>query len=124
MLVVTSPEPAAVVDAYALIKVMTAVDPAKEIGVLVNAARDADEAELVFRQLEVAATRFLNRRAALVRVRRARPGRSRVACCASSRSSIHHPQAPASRCFRMLASRVAGLRPLGAARAHARAPSP
>jgi flagellar biosynthesis protein FlhG len=61
VLVVTSFEPAAVVDAYALIKLVTAADVNKPIGVVVNAARDAAEGELVFRQISLAADRFLRR---------------------------------------------------------------
>ena len=62
VLVVTSLEPTAVVDAYAVIKLLSTTDPAQEIGIVVNNAHDASEAQLVFAQLEVAATRFLNRR--------------------------------------------------------------
>lgn len=61
VLVVTSFEPAAVVDAYAVIKLVTAGDAAKPIGVVVNAARDAEEGGLVFRQISLAADRFLGR---------------------------------------------------------------
>jgi flagellar biosynthesis protein FlhG len=61
VLVVTSFDPAAVVDAYALIKLVTASDRHKPIGVVVNAARDAEEGSLVFRQISLAADRFLNR---------------------------------------------------------------
>ncbi|MCC7010587.1 MAG: MinD/ParA family protein [Acidobacteria bacterium] len=62
VLVVTSFEPAAVVDAYAVIKLVTAADAAKPIGVVVNTARDVDEGHLVFHQISVAAERFLGRR--------------------------------------------------------------
>ena len=61
VLVVTSFEPAAVVDAYALIKLVTAADSSKPIGVVVNTARDADEGQLVFKQISLAAERFLRR---------------------------------------------------------------
>ena len=61
VLVVTSFEPAAVVDAYALIKLVSAADTAKPIGIVVNAARDPNEGELVFRQISLAADRFLRR---------------------------------------------------------------
>jgi flagellar biosynthesis protein FlhG len=62
VLVVTSFEPAAVVDAYAVIKLISAGDAAATpIGVVVNTARDADEGHLVFRQISLAAERFLNR---------------------------------------------------------------
>jgi flagellar biosynthesis protein FlhG len=60
-LVVTSYDPAAVVDAYAVIKLVTASDATKPIGVVVNSARDAEEGGLVFRQISLAADRFLKR---------------------------------------------------------------
>jgi hypothetical protein len=50
-----------VVDAYALIKLVCAGNPAKPIGVVVNTARSADEGQLVFRQISLAADRFLGR---------------------------------------------------------------
>jgi flagellar biosynthesis protein FlhG len=118
VLIVTSPEPTAVVDAYALIKVLTASaiqnDTAqKEIGILVNDARDADEASIVFRQLQVAAERFLNRRVTCYGFVAHDPA-VRDSVCLQQPVVFQHPQSPASLCFRMLASRVAGLRPLGA----------
>jgi len=61
VLVVTSYEPAAVVDAYAVIKLVNASHAAKPIGVVVNSARDAEEGGLVFRQISLAADRFLGR---------------------------------------------------------------
>jgi flagellar biosynthesis protein FlhG len=61
VLVVTSYEPAAVVDAYAVIKLVTASHAGKPIGVVVNSARDAEEGGLVFRQISLAADRFLGR---------------------------------------------------------------
>ena len=76
VLVVTAIEPTAVVDAYAVIKLMSAANSPREIGLLVNNARDATDAELVFAQLEVAAQRFLHRRLTLLRIHRARSGGS------------------------------------------------
>jgi flagellar biosynthesis protein FlhG len=61
VIVVTSYDPAAVVDAYAVIKLVTASDATKTIGVVVNSARDAEEGGLVFRQISLAADRFLGR---------------------------------------------------------------
>jgi len=60
-LVITSYDPAAVVDAYAVIKLISAADSAKPIGVVVNSARDSEEGGLVFRQISLAADRFLGR---------------------------------------------------------------
>lgn len=62
VLVVTSFEPAAVVDAYAVIKLLTAANATTPVGVVVNSARDVDEGHLVFHQISVAAERFLGRR--------------------------------------------------------------
>jgi flagellar biosynthesis protein FlhG len=113
VLIVTSPEPTAVVDAYAVIKVLNAHGVQKELGVLVNDARDADEASLVFRQLQVAAERFLNRRVQSYGFVAHDPA-VRDAVCLQQPVVFQHPQSPASLCFRMLASRVASLRPLSA----------
>ncbi len=44
-----------------MIKLVTAGDAAKPIGVVVNSARDAEEGGLVFRQISLAADRFLGR---------------------------------------------------------------
>ena len=106
VMVVTSYEPTAIVDAYAVIKLLAAADPEREVGVVVNAVRDAGQGELVYRQLSAAATRFLGVRLRyygfIIRdpsvgesVLEQRPVVSRV------------PDAPASRCFRRLALRVA-----------------
>jgi flagellar biosynthesis protein FlhG len=61
VLVVTSYDPAAVVDAYAVIKLVSAANAAQPIGVVVNSARSAEEGGLVFRQISLAADRFLGR---------------------------------------------------------------
>ena len=60
LVIVTSPEPTAITDAYALIKVLHTRYQEKEFLVLVNQARSADEAVEVFRRLSLAAERFLN----------------------------------------------------------------
>lgn len=112
VLVVTSLEPTAVVDAYAMIKVVTSFDAAKEIGVLINGARDAAEADLVYRQLEVAATRFLHRRLKSYGFVAQDPALRDAVLRQRALVDID-PQAPASRCFKILASRVASLAPLG-----------
>lgn len=61
VLVVTSYDPAAVVDAYAVIKLVSAANAEKPIGVVVNSAQSAEEGGLVFRQISLAADRFLGR---------------------------------------------------------------
>ena len=114
VVVVTSYEPAAVVDAYAVIKILNTAAPGKELGLVVNATRDSEEAGLVFRQLDVAATRFLSRSLHYygfivedVELREAVLGQRPIV--------EYMPQSPASRCFRILASRLSGFAPRGGA---------
>ena len=113
MIVVTSLEPTAVVDAYAVIKLLSTTDPAQEIGIVVNNAHDASEAQLVFTQLEVAASRFLNRRLTYFGFIAHDPS-VRDAVLVQRPIVDHLPQSPASRCFRILASRLSGMVPQGA----------
>jgi flagellar biosynthesis protein FlhG len=60
IIVVASPEPTAITDAYALVKVLCTRYQEKEFNVLVNSVRGAEEALEVFRRLSLAAERFLN----------------------------------------------------------------
>jgi flagellar biosynthesis protein FlhG len=112
VIVITSFEPTAVVDAYAMVKILTAANPKKEIGLVVNAARDADEAALVFRQLDIASTRFLNRGLRYYGFVVQDPA-VREAVMVHRPIVDHLPQSPASRCFRILASRMVGTAPAG-----------
>jgi flagellar biosynthesis protein FlhG len=112
VLVITSFEPTAVVDAYAMVKILTAANPKKEIGLVVNAARDADEAALVFRQLDIASTRFLNRGLRYYGYVVQDPA-VREAVLVHRPIVDHLPQSPASRCVRILASRIVGTAPGG-----------
>jgi flagellar biosynthesis protein FlhG len=59
LLVVTVPEPAALSDAYALIKIVHLHAPGLPVSVLVNRTRDAEEGAACFARLELAARRFL-----------------------------------------------------------------
>ena len=60
-LVLTVPEPAALSDAYALIKIANFQAPATEIGVIVNRTLDDSEGELAFARLEEACEQFLGK---------------------------------------------------------------
>ena len=110
VLVVTSLDPTAVVDAYAVIKLLSTTDPEQEIGIVVNQVRDAGEAQQVFAQLEVAASRFLKRRITYVGFVAEDPA-VREAVLMQRPVVDHLPQSPASRCFRILASRLSGMAP-------------
>ncbi len=60
IIVVTSPEPTAITDAYALIKVLFTRYQEKYFSVLINSVRNSNEAMDVFRRLSLATERFLN----------------------------------------------------------------
>ena len=60
MIIVASPEPTSIVDAYALIKVLHNKHGEKRFRLLVNQARDNKEGLEVYRNLSVVADRFLN----------------------------------------------------------------
>jgi flagellar biosynthesis protein FlhG len=110
VVLVTSLEPSAIVDAYALTKVLTSTDAAKEIGVVVNGAKDADEASVAFRQIETATRRFLKRSVSYYGHVTDDPA-VREAVLVQRAIIDLLPQSPASRCYRIVASRLAGLGP-------------
>ena len=108
ILIVTTPEPTAITDAYAMVKLLTKHDPRLEIGLIVNDARDSDDAQMVHTQLDIAATRFLQRRLQYFGHIAHDPA-LREAVLVQRPVVDHVPQAPSSRCFRSLACRLAGM---------------
>lgn len=60
VLVVVSPEPTSITDAYALMKVLSMRYGVKQFKLLVNMVSDIQEAQEVYRQLKVVAERFLD----------------------------------------------------------------
>jgi len=60
IIVVTSPEPTAITDAYALIKVLFTSYQEKDFKIIVNSVRSSGEALEVFKKLSLAAERFLH----------------------------------------------------------------
>jgi flagellar biosynthesis protein FlhG len=106
VVVVSAPEPTAIVDAYAVIKIVLAEDPAKTIRVLINSVSDEDESRDVFRQINSVVKRFLNREVIYLGHIERDPNvvkaiRRQVLVTQS------YPSSPASRCFRKLARAVA-----------------
>ncbi len=109
-LLVTSLEPPAVVDTYAMAKVLASAAPSHELGIVVNGVRTGDEASLAFKQLDIAARRFLNRTL---------PYYGAVLEDAAVREAVlvqrpvveQTPQAPSSRAYRALAVALTGLGP-------------
>lgn len=60
VLVVTTPEPTSIADAYAVIKLVSRQRSNPDLGLLVNMASDATEGRAVFERMESVAKRFLN----------------------------------------------------------------
>ena len=61
IILVTTPEPTSLVDAYAMVKVVHLRDPRKPFWALVNNGQGIDEAEETIAQLQAATERFLGR---------------------------------------------------------------
>jgi flagellar biosynthesis protein FlhG len=61
VVIVTTPDPTAVIDAYATIKVVHRDSPKKPISIIVNDVIGIGDADQVFGQIQSAAKRFLNR---------------------------------------------------------------
>jgi flagellar biosynthesis protein FlhG len=106
VIVVSAPEPTAIVDAYAVIKIILAEDPNKHIKILINSAEHSEDAHEVFCQINSVVKRFLNREIEyLGHIERD----VHVPQAVRSQTLVTHryPNAPASRCFRDLARRIA-----------------
>jgi flagellar biosynthesis protein FlhG len=106
VIVVSAPEPTAIVDAYAVIKIILMEDPKKKIQVVINSVERSEEAHEVFCQINSVVKRFLNHEIEyLGHIERD----SHVPQAVRSQMLVAHrfPNAPASRCFRDLARRIA-----------------
>jgi len=106
VIVVSVPEPTAIVDAYAVIKIILAEDPKKPLQILINSVERAQDAQEVFCQINSVVKRFLNREIDyLGHIERD----AHVAQAVRSQMLVTHrfPNAPASRCYRDLARRIA-----------------
>jgi flagellar biosynthesis protein FlhG len=60
VLVVTTPEPTAITDAYAVVKVLSKDNQSRRVSLLVNQCRSASEAKAVFERISTVAKKFLN----------------------------------------------------------------
>jgi flagellar biosynthesis protein FlhG len=106
VIVVSAPEPTAIVDAYAVIKILLAEEPGKTIRILINSASDEEEARDVFGQINSVVKRFLNREVIYLGHVERDP---HVVKAVRSQALVtqFYPNAPASRCFRKLAHALA-----------------
>jgi flagellar biosynthesis protein FlhG len=107
VLVVTTPEPTAITDAYAVVKVLCRDRAIKPISLLVNQVRTAQEAKVVYERISAVARQFLS-----VQVLDAGYVLSDPQVPAAVRRRmpmiLASPDCPAAQCIRALASRLEG----------------
>ncbi len=105
VIVISAPEPTAIVDAYATIKIILAADPEKQVRVLINSVQSESEAREVFTQINTVVKRFLNCEVSFIG-HVERDGHVRQAVRSQVLVTHLFPNAPASRCFRNLAHTI------------------
>lgn len=109
ILVVVTPEPTSITDAYALMKVMAAQHGERRFRLLVNQARNGTEALDVFRRVSLAADRFLG---VAVDLAGHIPKDNEVAVAIRAQRGITDPTGPgAGRAYTALADTVEAWRP-------------
>jgi flagellar biosynthesis protein FlhG len=109
-MVVASPEPTSITDAYALMKVLSLDYSRKHFKLVVNLARSSKEAMEVYKQLELVADRFLDIKIEYM---------GHVLIDENIKKSVRlqkvvsqiHPDTKASKCFAALAKKVFESRP-------------
>lgn len=105
VLLVTTPEPTALVDVYAMVKVVHLRDPEKPLWLLVNNAQNEEEAEETIEQLQAATLRFLNRELQVLGMIPSDP--FMLQAVRQQRCVVDlYPRAPASLAFKKVAKRL------------------
>lgn len=110
IMVVVSPEPTSITDAYALMKVLSLDYSRKQFKLVVNLARSSKEATEVYRQLELVADRFLDIEIEYMGYVLIDENVKRGVRLQKTVSEIY-PDTKASRCFVSLAKKIVESRP-------------
>jgi flagellar biosynthesis protein FlhG len=105
VVIITTPDPTAVVDAYATIKVLHQHAPSKPIKVVVNDVVGISDADRVFAQLRAVTTRFLNHQIEHLGMI---PRDPELADAVREQTPVieYAPDAPSSRALRLIARRL------------------
>ena len=105
VIVVATPEPTSIVDAYATVKTILKRDPHKKISIVVNNVIGVGDAEQVFQQINQATKRFLNRQIEFLGMV---PRDSQLVDAVRRQTPVVHyaPSAPASRAIRLIAKQI------------------
>lgn len=102
IVVVTTPEPTSVVDAYAIIKVATSQSASKKISLVVNQTRNNAEAMRVRDQINLVTQQFLGREIDYLGAVETDP-KLRISVMNQVPVILASPESPSSRCFHALA---------------------
>ena len=105
ILIVTTPEPTAITDAYATIKVVTGENPDAKLRLIVNMAQSAEEAQAVATRLDRIARQFLHIGLEFAGFIPHDPA-VRAAVRAQKPFVLTHPNAPASRSIALIAKHL------------------
>lgn len=110
VIIVATPDPTSIVDAYATIKVILQETETKPISVVVNNVVGVGDAESVFLQIEQVVKKFLNRR---VRFLGMVPHDDQLAEAVRDQTPVVRfaPQSPASRAIRLIAKQICNRSP-------------
>ena len=105
VIVVTTPEPTSLVDAYAVIKLVIAETESKTINVVVNQVEYSNDAGLVVDELNLIANRFLKRKVTLLGG--IEKDNYLVQAVQAQRSLLEYaPNSPSAKSFRVIAERI------------------
>lgn len=105
VILVTTPEPTSLVDAYAMVKVVHLRDPQKPLWMMVNNAQTQAEAEETLEQLQAAVQRFLGRELQVLGMVPADP--CLLQSVREQRGVVERfPRSPAALAFRALADQL------------------
>jgi len=109
-LIVTTPEPTAITDAYGAIKALTLSEAASDLRVIVNMASSAEEADSAFNRLHTAASRCLDVELTMLG---AVPLEASVRDAVRQRLpfALAHPQSRSARAVHDVTDRLLGLDP-------------
>jgi flagellar biosynthesis protein FlhG len=105
VILVTTPDPTSVVDAYAMIKVLSQQSPLKPIWIIVNDVVGIGDADRIFSQLQTATRRFLDRKLAFLGTI---PRDAELAEAVREQVPVvrYAPETPASRSLRLIARQI------------------
>lgn len=105
ILIVVTPEPTSIVDAYATIKVILRHSPGKAISVVVNNVKGVGDAEHVFQSIDAAVRSFLSHRVEFLGMV---PHDAQVQDAIREQIPVvrYAPDAPASRALRLIAKQL------------------